>query len=112
MITPMEYLVSINGCKANVDKNINKFIDKVIKTFNLHTSVRFTKAFSPHGITTGYILTESHIIAHTYPEHKLVLVNLFLCKGRLSDFDIETLQILCEEHFKPLEVDIQRIKRY
>ncbi len=37
--------------------------------------------FSPTGITLVYILSQSHFILHTWPEHNLIHLDLFSCSN-------------------------------
>lgn len=36
----------------------------------------------PGGITALYLLAESHLACHTFPEHGLATVNLYCCRPR------------------------------
>lgn len=36
----------------------------------------------PGGVTGMYLLTESHLACHTYPEHGLATFNLYCCRPR------------------------------
>lgn len=36
----------------------------------------------PGGVTGLYLLTESHLACHTYPEHALATFNLYCCRPR------------------------------
>ena len=36
----------------------------------------------PGGVTGLYLLTESHLACHTYPEHHLATFNLYCCRPR------------------------------
>ena len=36
----------------------------------------------PGGVTGLYLLTESHLACHTYPEHGLATFNLYCCRPR------------------------------
>jgi len=38
--------------------------------------------FSPTGITFGYILSQSHLVIHTYPEEGVIHVDLAICSDR------------------------------
>jgi S-adenosylmethionine decarboxylase len=40
--------------------------------------------FQPHGITLCLILKESHFIISTWPEHKIAIINIFLCNDQMS----------------------------
>jgi len=37
----------------------------------------------PGGVTGLYLLTESHLACHTYPEHALATFNLYCCRPRV-----------------------------
>src|SRR4051794_21988590 len=43
----------------------------------------------PGGVTGLYLLTESHLACHTYPEHALATFNLYCCRPR-SRWDWES----------------------
>jgi S-adenosylmethionine decarboxylase len=36
----------------------------------------------PGGVTALYLLTESHLACHTYPEHGIATFNLYCCRAR------------------------------
>ena len=36
--------------------------------------------FEPMGLTLALILSTSHLLLHTWPEHSMVIVDLFLCQ--------------------------------
>jgi S-adenosylmethionine decarboxylase len=40
----------------------------------------------PGGITVMFLLAESHLACHTYPEHRSMTLNLFCCRPR-PDWD-------------------------
>lgn len=37
----------------------------------------------PGGVTTLYLLSESHLACHTYPEYSFATFNLYCCRNRL-----------------------------
>ncbi|HDH44604.1 MAG TPA: S-adenosylmethionine decarboxylase [Thermococcus sp.] len=37
------------------------------------------KQFNPHGVTGFILIAESHVSVHTWPEYKLVNVDVFTC---------------------------------
>ena len=40
--------------------------------------------FSPHGLSGVVVIAESHLAAHTWPEHNVVCVDLFTCSGDMK----------------------------
>lgn len=39
--------------------------------------------FNPHGITCLFLVSSSHFALHSWPEHKFVTVDLFLCSDEV-----------------------------
>lgn len=64
--------------------------------------------FEPQGETRIYILSESHVAVHTYPEHRYVSVDIYICNP-LYDLDKIARQVIeffpCSAH---LERTLQR----
>jgi S-adenosylmethionine decarboxylase proenzyme len=48
---------------------------KVIKTSH--------HLFVPHGITCLFLVSSSHFALHSWPEHKFVMVDIFICGERV-----------------------------
>ncbi len=48
---------------------------------------RISHAFQPHGITCAIILSQSHLIGHSWPEYDALIVNIFTC-GEPDSIDI------------------------
>ena len=40
--------------------------------------------FSPHGLSGVVVIAESHLAAHTWPEHNAVCVDLFTCSKEMD----------------------------
>jgi S-adenosylmethionine decarboxylase len=64
--------------------------------------------FSPIGVTGVAIVSESHIMIHTWPEHNYAAVDVFTC-GEERDLDgaIEAIR----EHFTPERIQMMHIVR-
>ena len=64
--------------------------------------------FSPIGVTGVAIVSESHIMIHTWPEHSYAAVDIFTC-GEERDLDgaIEAIR----EHFTPERIQMMHIVR-
>jgi S-adenosylmethionine decarboxylase len=43
---------------------------------------RWHRFSDPGGVTGLYLLTESHLAVHTYPEHRVATFNLYCCRER------------------------------
>ena len=58
--------------------------DRLLKELDLH-ALGMTQWHTfpyPGGVTGLYLLTESHLACHTYPEHALATFNLYCCRPR------------------------------
>jgi S-adenosylmethionine decarboxylase len=88
--TPMvsvgtQWVVDACGCDPSRLQSlamIGETCDALIHTLGLHVigtpaSHRFA---SPHGVTMLYLLSESHLAVHTYPEHGLATFNFVCCR--------------------------------
>ena len=40
--------------------------------------------FSPHGLSGVVVIAESHLAAHTWPEHHAVCIDLFSCSEKMN----------------------------
>lgn len=40
--------------------------------------------YAPHGLTVAVFLAESHIVLTTWPEHRLVLLDILLCNPTMD----------------------------
>lgn len=62
--------------------------DNFVLLLNLHVVKKVTHKFEPIGKTFIYILSESHLAIHTWPEHKLLHLDLLTC-ARVEKKSIE-----------------------
>lgn len=107
-----EYLFDIKKCKANVDEQAENFMHLAIKELELTAvSDLIVHDFKPHGKTVTFILSESHILLHTFPEYKSIMLDFFPCHKQASPKSIELLTSLIERVFKTKNISYQRIKR-
>ncbi|MFY8128850.1 MAG: S-adenosylmethionine decarboxylase family protein [Chitinophagaceae bacterium] len=58
--------------------NCKACIDNLIKKFSLVNLGEVYHNFSPNGFTAVVCLSESHISLHTWPEHNLVNLDIYL----------------------------------
>ena len=63
--------------------------------------------FSPHGVTAFYILAESHISIHTWPEEKKATVDIYYCGDAevVKKAAYFLLDKLSPTHVKRVELD-------
>ena len=54
--------------------------DKLCNKYDFNVLSRTHHLFEPHGITLLYLLAESHISFHSYPEHAACFIDIFTCR--------------------------------
>lgn len=77
----------------NNQKSLEQLADKLVESLNLTVVKSIFHSFNPQGITLVYILSESHLAIHTWPEHKLVHIDLVSCV-KVLNFENSLKQIL------------------
>jgi S-adenosylmethionine decarboxylase len=87
-------------------------IDNIIEKFNLVNLGEVYHNFSPKGFTAVVCLSESHISLHTWPEHNLVNLDIYL-SNYLRD-NTDTVELIFNElvyFFKSTIINQQTILR-
>ena len=64
--------------------------------------------FVPHGVTIALILAESHVILSTWPEHRLALLDVLLCR---PDMDPTQIWGALAGRLQATEVAMSRVTR-
>lgn len=82
-----EWLVDAEGCSAEPLRDIEtirRVCDRVIRDLALQVigEPQWHQFAQPGGVTGLYLLTESHLACHTYPETGIATFNLYCCKTR------------------------------
>ncbi|HEY6334164.1 MAG TPA: S-adenosylmethionine decarboxylase [Blastocatellia bacterium] len=82
-----EWLVDASGCNAALVRDGGRVLslcDRVIQDLDLHVIGQPVVQEFPGGggLTVFYLLTESHLACHTYPESGVVTFNLYCCRQR------------------------------
>lgn len=70
-------------------KEIRPAIDlaeTVVKVLGLHVEDSIYKEFEGGGETLLYILSESHLSVHTYPEHHYISLDVYTCGDAFNPF--------------------------
>src|ERR671935_2404439 len=64
--------------------------------------------FSPVGVTGMAIVSESHLVIHTWPEYGYAAVDLFTCGARR---DPEAAVAVLRKHFQPERIQVMEMIR-
>ena len=83
----MEWAVELYGCPAESLRDrprLSKFFRQVVREMDLHPvgAIRWHRFPGTGGLTGFWILKESHLACHTFPELGSACFNLFCCRPR------------------------------
>ena len=83
--TGFEWIVDATGCdplKLARQTVLQALCDAVISDIQLKVigSPQWHQFPSPGGVTGLYLLSESHLSCHSFPEYQLLTVNLYCCR--------------------------------
>jgi S-adenosylmethionine decarboxylase len=86
MTVGKEWLVDALGCDASVLAESGRLLElcaQIIGDLDLHVvGSPALHQFPSGGLTLFYLLTESHLACHTYPELGIATFNLYCCRER------------------------------
>lgn len=70
-------------CLEKVE-TIKPLMEKIIKEMKLNVVGEVHKQFEPIGATCLYLLAESHLSVHTFPEEKYCALDLYCCNDNID----------------------------
>jgi S-adenosylmethionine decarboxylase len=83
-----EWLVDAYGCapaKLRDRAVVIALLDRIVRDMELHVVSTAVHVFGGHsGITALYLLSESHLTIHTFPETGLATLNAYCCTPRAA----------------------------
>jgi S-adenosylmethionine decarboxylase len=81
---------------------VKKVLDEIVNKLNMTFIKEISFKFNPKGLSVIYLIAESHIAIHTWPELRLIDLEIVTCK---EDSDVmESLEIAVN-YFKPENVE-------
>lgn len=109
--TGIHYIIDIKNIPdklVNDNKKLLSITDKCITDCKLNVLNKTKHEFSPQGFTVLYMLSESHLSMHTWPEKNLICIDLFSC----SNYNNCTLGMeYLKNEFKDCDVTVRTIMR-
>ncbi|MEM3551231.1 MAG: adenosylmethionine decarboxylase [Candidatus Bathyarchaeia archaeon] len=87
---------------------IQVILDRVVAKSGLNVVSSSFHQFNPHGVSAVYLLSESHLSVHTWPEYYYMALDIFTCGDDGPAF--RALQLLMDE-FQPKHVKRKIIRR-
>lgn len=84
MIAGMHYIVDFLEMKEegmlNDPEKLTAYMHRIIEVSGLEIiGEPLIHRFEPHGLTYLVLLAQSHLAAHTWPEHRYMAVDFFTC---------------------------------
>jgi len=64
----------------NDPKQITRLLDYICQTYDYTILQKSAYEFAPQGFTTIYLLSESHISIHTFPEKNYAAIDIYTCR--------------------------------
>ena len=89
-----EWIVDAFGCHVSTltdQKTLQSLFDLIVREVGLHPigKAQWHRFPVTHGYTGFWMLSESHLALHTFPEYESICLNLFCCKPR-EEWDWES----------------------
>lgn len=75
-------IIDISDIESSILNNIvliRSLLDKICQEYKLNIVGKSEKVFKPQGLTVNYLLSESHLTIHTWPEKGKCCIDLFTC---------------------------------
>src|SRR5262245_47755689 len=102
-------ILELWGCRnLNSTEIVERALRDVVRTCNLTLLDINVYPFTPIGVTDVAVVTESHVMIHTWPEYGYAAVDVFTCGDQANP---EAALPLLKQHFEPERVQIMEINR-
>lgn len=96
-----------NESLLNSPDEIKKLLDEICEKYNYTILSKTEHIFDPIGYTALYLLSESHISVHTFPEHKYISMDIYTCRtyenndvyNEIYDYIIKSFDAHSEQPF-------------
>ena len=106
-----EWLVDGRGCaplRLRDRTAVLGLLDRIVAEMDLHVVSTAVHVFDgPAGITALYLLAESHLTIHTFPEVGIATLNAYCCRPRRA----AAWPALLAEYLGATQVDVRELVR-
>ena len=87
-----------------------ELMEAICKEFNFNILSKKIHYFTPQGLTAFFLLSESHIGVHTWPEHNRAYMDIFSCSKNFK-LTKEVLEPIIKKFLNPSVLNIEIINR-
>lgn len=103
----LDKLTNINSCPGNIDE-WNDCVKNWLIEANMTLLNTSWHSFNDKGaFTVLYLLSESHLSIHTWPEHKYIALDVFTCGNANTQLLVNNIR----EYFEPKKIVIHKLNR-
>ena len=85
---------------------IEGIAQEIISNLNLKVVKKTSYNFNPKGTTLAFILSQSHLLIHTWPESRIIHIDLVICSYRNQ----KEFESLLKSIFSKQKVDFIKVK--
>jgi S-adenosylmethionine decarboxylase len=110
MLKIEQLLIDAYRCDANLDDAdfLMETLELAAKEVKAKIVRRVTQKFDPVGVGAILILAETHLSAHTWPEHRYAAVDIFICG---EEKDPHKVWSVIKGKLKPQSIEINELIR-
>lgn len=87
---------------------LKQFATALCEQFDFHVVTNYDHRFSPYGSTIVYVLEESHLAIHSWPEHGYIHCDIVTCSP--DNLPFSGLKEFVDNVLSPLHTSILRLK--
>lgn len=103
MISGYQMMCDFGFCNANIELDAETVTD-VLKAHAVDVGFTVVQQayhqFDPHGVTSVLVLSESHIVIHTWPERRSLSFDVFVCSAK-NKYKMDIFISRLEKTFQP-----------
>ncbi len=103
-------IMELWGCEDGLDsvEIVSRVLRESTEACGATLLEEFIHPFAPQGVTGVAVISESHIMIHTWPEHGYAAVDVFTCGKKVTP---EEVVPVLERYFRPANVQVMEMKR-
>jgi len=92
----------------NSIEKVEEVAESIVGDLDLNVVKKLSHMFSPQGITLVYILSESHLVIHTWPESGFVHIDMVTCSLR-TEKEFESSLKYAFIEYNPSSIEVKSI---
>jgi S-adenosylmethionine decarboxylase len=80
-------ILDIKNCKNKILDDVNKCIevfDMICNKYSFSVLNKVNHKFTPQGVSLLYLLSESHLSLHSWPEHNFLTLDCYTCSAHVT----------------------------